>query len=708
MPYKRGYMRKGAYSNDQSAIYRRAIGYAANIVRRLARTSREGAALWHWAVHHKAALGLSLAGKHDDNDFAWGSDRGPTTVRDWRALEAALEAASASPSTRNAYDPVAHLATEVGCDDMDGAILRLFLDYRSAPIIERLWDAISESRYRYEVLKADPSLIAELIDQEAREVAKRLAPSAHLRSSGLIAIDPDLNVVIHPRVRRLAAETMERIPDIRMAVLGQARPASLNFADFGHLGRDAELTLALLAGALSGREAGIHVLLYGPPGTGKTEFAKALAASLAVPLIAVAEEDDLGCEPTRGERLLDLQLAQRLLAGGDPALILVDEAEDIFPSHGSGPGRDDLLGAHDIVAPGIAGGSKVFLHRMLEQGRAPVIWTANSLASFGPAVLRRMACCVELAIPPTPVRAALWARAAQQEGIEIPSDELNRLARSLPAAPALARSAMRAARLAGGNAETAGWAVRGVARAMHNGRLPKGENEPADFDPALVSADIDLVSLADRLSSTDAPRAFSLLASGPPGSGKSAFVRHLAGRMGLEAVQKRASDLFSAYVGETEKRIAEAFREAADTGTFLIFDEADSLLAPRNSAVRNWEVSFVNEMLTWMERHPLPFCCTTNLLDRIDEAAMRRFLIKAQFGYLRPAQLELAWSRTFEVPPPAGLRRLDRLTPADFAVVRRGAALLGDLRNETALTQALEREQKAKAGAANPIGFLQR
>ena len=51
----------------------------------------------------------------------------------------------------------------------------------------------------------------------------------------------------------------------------------------------------------------------------------------------------------------------------------------------------------------------------------PVIWTANSLRAFGPAVLRRMSCCIELPVPPAPVRAALWTRAAAAEGVLITS-----------------------------------------------------------------------------------------------------------------------------------------------------------------------------------------------------------------------------------------------------------------------------------------------
>ena len=36
----------------------------------------------------------------------------------------------------------------------------------------------------------------------------------------------------------------------------------------------------------------------------------------------------------------------------------------------------------------------------------------------------------------------------------------------------------------------------------------------------------------------------------------------------------------------------------------LIFDEADSFLFDRREAVRSWEVTQVNEMLTWMEHLP--------------------------------------------------------------------------------------------------------
>ena len=52
----------------------------------------------------------------------------------------------------------------------------------------------------------------------------------------------------------------------------------------------------------------------------------------------------------------------------------------------------------------------------------------------------------------------------------------------------------------------------------------------------------------------------------------------------------------------------------------LIFDEADSFLRDRRHAQRNFEVAWVNEMLTQMESHPLKaagimFYIVTNILS---------------------------------------------------------------------------------------------
>ena len=242
----------------------------------------------------------------------------------------------------------------------------------------------------------------------------------------------------------------------------------------------------------------------------------------------------------------------------------------------------------------------------------------------------------------------------------------------------------------------------GLSRVLGCEKPPQGP--PPRFDLGLIQSDTDPADLAERLV-RNAERAFSLCLQGPPGTGKSAFTRYLAERLGLEVLQKRASDLLSPWVGETEQQIAAAFAEARDTQAFLIFDEADSLLGRRRSAHRSWEVSQVNEMLTWMESHPLPFACTTNFGEHLDPATLRRFVFKVRLDYLAPAQVEEAFRAYFALPPPDGVTNLAALTPGDFAVVHRKAWFLGKHGEPEALADMLRAECDAKPDRPRPIGF---
>ena len=242
-------------------------------------------------------------------------------------------------------------------------------------------------------------------------------------------------------------------------------------------------------------------------------------------------------------------------------------------------------------------------------------------------------------------------------------------------------------------------------------RLANGGTDPAPrhhseapWQSGLAQTDVDIARIEARLSEPDAPRRISFCLEGPAGTGKSAWARHLARRIGLAVIEKRASDLMSKWVGESEQNIARAFAEARADGAMLIFDEADSLLADRRSAERSWEVSQVNEMLTWMESHPLPFVCTTNFAERLDPATQRRFTFRVRFEWLSPAQLSVAWAAHFPSPAPAGLLALDRLAPGDFANVARRMRALGEADPHVILHE-LTREVEAKEGVQRPIGF---
>jgi SpoVK/Ycf46/Vps4 family AAA+-type ATPase len=92
-------------------------------------------------------------------------------------------------------------------------------------------------------------------------------------------------------------------------------------------------------------------------------------------------------------------------------------------------------------------------------------------------------------------------------------------------------------------------------------------------------------------------------------------------------------------LGETEQNLARMFQDAAADNVVLLLDEADSFLQDRRGAERSWEVSQVNEMLTQMETFQGVFVASTNLMESLDQASLRRFDIKVKFDFLGRDQI---------------------------------------------------------------------
>ena len=204
----------------------------------------------------------------------------------------------------------------------------------------------------------------------------------------------------------------------------------------------------------------------------------------------------------------------------------------------------------------------------------------------------------------------------------------------------------------------------------------------------------------------------SLCLYGPPGTGKSQYVRHLADRMGRSLVVRRCSDVLSMWVGGTERALADAFREAREEGAVLLFDEADSFLRDRRLARQSWEVTHTNELLQQLDEFPGVVACTTNLIDELDPASLRRFVFKLRFDYLVPGQVRRLFALTLEALaagpfPPAlhdRLAALRQVTPGDFAAVRRRLIALGLPVTPEQLAEELAEELRLKH-ESRPAGF---
>ena len=144
--------------------------------------------------------------------------------------------------------------------------------------------------------------------------------------------------------------------------------------------------------------------------------------------------------------------------------------------------------------------------------------------------------------------------------------------------------------------------------------------------------------------------------------------------------------------------------KAKEKKAMLIFDEADSFLQNRGSADHSWQVSQVNEMLTWMESHEYPFICTTNLLDTLDEASLRRFTFKIKFDFMNNHQVNEAMKHFFNIDNADF--NIKGLTTGDFAAVKKKADFL-NITDKTELEKMLRDEVKLKQSKElkNAIGF---
>tara|TARA_R110000787_G_scaffold25373_4_gene71330 strand:+ start:2173 stop:4191 length:2019 start_codon:yes stop_codon:yes gene_type:complete len=538
------------------------------------------------------------------------------------------------------------------------------------------------------------TLLSTMLGLSRSEVVNAISRRGRLISSGLFTTDYRSDCEPLAALTGFLQSQGAPVKDVRAALLGESLTHHLDWEDYDHLRADRELAATLLQRAVSERANGIHVLLYGPPGTGKTEFCKTLAARLGLKIYGVGQSDDHGEEPSRDQRMGAFRLSQKLLESQNDALLLFDEAEDMLHS------EMDMLGDGDRGGYG----SRVFMHRLFEQTPVPTLWTVNDPGALGPSVLRRMTYAIEMKVPPARVRERVWQRLLDREQVQIPAEEVRRLAEDFDTAPAVAAGAVRSARLTSGGFNDIRRAVHSIDKVMRGSEAPPKSAPSVRYEPALIHADHDLAQLRDRLLGIDT-RAFSMCLYGPPGTGKSAYVRWLAHELGLEVIQKRASDLLSKWVGENERNIAQAFAEARDSGAFLIFDEADSLLGDRRNAQQGWEISQVNEMLTWMESHELPFACITNLMGHLDEAALRRFSFKVRFDFLKPAQRDQAFEHYFGLAPPAGVSELETLTPGDYAVVKNRARLLGTDADPMELLRMLRQEVTVKPQRGRQIGF---
>lgn len=493
--------------------------------------------------------------------------------------------------------------------------------------------------------------------------------------------------------------------------LKRAAPPTLSLMNFPHLASDSETLRVYLRNAVAKKTCGVNILLHGKPGVGKTEYVQALAKELGVDLYEIAYASESG-EPIKGEaRLRAYNLCQRFLANSDNSLLLFDEIEDVFPSD---HGFLSMLFGEDEQDSGGKSAGKAWINRTLEQNQTPALWVSNRVDQIDPAYKRRFDYSIRFPLPPMAIRLDIARH--HFSSFKPTQGWLERIAANDEISPAQFASAAKVARIACGTDKTRALGLieqtldRSVTL-LGQKRTPSRNIARTGYSLDYLNTDNDIPGIVTGLKRR--PRG-TFCFYGAAGTGKSELARYLADEIGKPFLLRRASDIMSKWVGESEQNIAAMFSEARQQDAVLVLDEADSFLGDRRDAQRSWEITQVNELLTQMEAFDGIFICTTNLMEKLDPASLRRFAFKVCF---KPLTSDQRWGMFQQELGRHGggvqsgceceskVRQLDRLTPGDFAVAARQFELWDIQATPEKLHDLLRKECEAKGAVTKRIGF---
>lgn len=435
---------------------------------------------------------------------------------------------------------------------------------------------------------------------------------------------------------------------------------SLSLEDFAYLNEMKTMMLDYLQSSFATHRKGANILIYGAPGTGKTELATLLGKVLSVSVNNITYMDEDGDVISAEDRLNKCRFAQKVLEG-QSSLLIFDEIEDVFRA--------------GFFERSVAQKNKAWMNQLLENNNVPMIWLSNSVSGIDPAFLRRFDLILEMPDLPLKNKSALITQLT--EGKLSPA-YVQHFAKVRSLTPAILSRTIRVAK----ELNTSNFAE--TLLMMFNQTL-KSQNKPkieplvlgkADYNLDYVACNDNIYRISEGLKQSRKGR---ICCYGPPGTGKTAWAAWLAEQLDMPLLLKQGSDLLNPYVGGTEQNIAQAFEQAKADNALLVLDEVDTFLFSREGANRSWERSQVNEMLTQIERFEGLMVVSTNLIEVLDPAALRRFDLKLKFDYLTLKQrLDFAKQQAEILGLPllseedlSQIESLNLLTPGDFAAVAR-------------------------------------
>ena len=466
---------------------------------------------------------------------------------------------------------------------------------------------------------------------------------ASTNPSGIVRITDLTELEVNPE----AVELEERaIPTITYEDIGGLKPAIQKIREMVELPlRHPELFTRL------GIEPPKGVLLYGPPGTGKTLLAKAVANESGANFISISGPEVMS--KWYGESEKRIREIFNEAEKNAPSIIFIDEIDSIAPKREEVTGEVERRVVSQILS---------MMDGLKSRGKVIVIAATNRPNALDPALRRpgRFDREIEIGVPDAKGRLEILQ--IHTRNMPLKDVDLKWLAS--------VTYGFVGADLEALCKEAAMSALRRVLPGISWKKLKELPPEvleklkvtKQDFKNALkmvepsamreVLIEIPNVRWSDVGGLEEVkellkevvewplkyPEAFKrmgiksptgVLLYGPPGSGKTLLAKAVANEAGANFISIRGPEVFTMWVGESERKIREIFRRAKQVAPAIIFFDEIDALAPRRGLEVGTRVTetVVSQILTEMsgleELHNVVVIAATNRPDILDPALLR-------------------------------------------------------------------------------------